>query len=204
VGRKLILKLEYDLTCDSPAEASGWKLYSFERGSGVDPRAYVDTLGRPADVGIRRKLDAGTAFWLSCYDHSSQIWALYGEGPQIDRQWDYIWLAGILVWAGNPRDLPRGREARADAARTFLKTYNLWANGGCYGYVLADAQGGLVDACWGFIGIDGSGMDDYINDNLQEGDELVVVGECADLVEYLDLKAPVVEGEVETVARLRA
>lgn len=204
MGRRLILELQYDQDCPSPEEDSGWKLYSFRRGSGVDPYRFIEPYsgGKPASIGLRRKLAVGSAFWLSCYEHGIQVWALYGEGPTIDRRWDYTYLAGILVWEGSLEDLPKGLEARRRDARAFLDTYNDWCSGSCYGYVLSDGDGNEIDNCWGFIGAD-SGMAEFVNGSLEEGDELVVEGEAAELAKYLNLKARIVDGEIELARRLR-
>lgn len=80
-----------------------------------------------SQAGLRRKLDTGTAFILSCYQHSGISWSLKGEGMQ-DR-FDTARVAGILFQKGKRRET---YEQRAERARQWLDIYNAWCNGEVY------------------------------------------------------------------------
>ena len=119
----------------------------------VDPdkfRLHPDASGHVTtdDIGLRRKLAVGTAFILSCYQHSGVVWSLKGSGPQC--QFDTAQVAGILFV---PRVRGENLEKRAERARDFLKTYNAWCNGEVYGLV-AKRDGEVIDSLWGFYGYD--------------------------------------------------
>src|ERR1019366_2101092 len=66
----------------------GWKLISFGRkhNNYEDPDKYVMAFDRgtrevtPANIGLKKKLNVGLAFWLSYYEHGQGAWSLIGEG----------------------------------------------------------------------------------------------------------------------------
>ena len=130
---KVVATIDDD-THENPTEWSDEReVYSFNRRhcSFKDPDDFGLT-GRPPDVtstrfGLRKKLEAGTAFILSCYQHSGIVWSLMGEGMQ-DR-WDTAQVAGLLFQKGK-----RGEsyEKRAERARDWLEVYNAWCNGEVY------------------------------------------------------------------------
>lgn len=78
-------------------------------------------------LGLRRKLDVGTAFILSCYQHSGTQWSLMGEGEQC--RFDAVRVAGLLFQSGKRGET---REARAERARKFLEQYSEWCDGAVY------------------------------------------------------------------------
>ena len=87
--RNLTLEIGYDYDVEVPDSGyDGWKLISFGRKhtNFEHPDNYVKTFDRgtrevtPANIGIRRKLDVGLAFWLSYYEHGQGAWSLIGEG----------------------------------------------------------------------------------------------------------------------------
>lgn len=54
----------------------------------------------------------------------------------------------------NPANKPPTRAGIKSALTGEVEVYNTWLSGDVYGYVIEDADGDEVDACWGFYGID--------------------------------------------------
>lgn len=182
--RTAIVTIDHDQDCENPLEYDGWKLHSFcsrhrnykhpsELGLGL----YLGPDGMPPveNIGLRRKLEVGTAFILSYYEHGDGCWSLKGEGPQC--RFDSTQIAGLLVWEGKPKDCGWGRElepdgsllhknfettleARAKNARATLRVYSDWANGHCYQYDIkeydeeAEEEGEEITSSSGYIGDD--------------------------------------------------
>lgn len=152
----LTVEVFNDGEAECPSSWGGWKLISFNSNhrSFEDPYRYLgppDESGEPtaANIGIKRKLGAGTAHILSYYEHGFCVWGLKGEAPPCP--WDSVRVAGLLIWQGKASALPRGYEPREESARSFLRVYTDWANGSCYGYAIED-NGEVVDSCCGFYG----------------------------------------------------
>lgn len=152
------LFIGYDQCTDNPLENNDgmWTMYSFNHrhGNFKSPWEFF-VQGRneptPISIGLARKLKVGTAFILSCYEHSGIQWGLQGETHQC--QFDTARVAGLLVWEHKPGDM--GAKTYADRqkdARGCLKEYNAWCNGECYYYRLEDDDGKDVDSCGGFVG----------------------------------------------------
>jgi hypothetical protein len=192
--RQLTLNLGYDTDTESPLEMDdgGWKLVSFNRRHAPyeDPYKYLTPAStvhdpRPATIGLARKLAVGTAFWLSCYEHSGFAWSLKGEGMQC--QWDTTQLAGIFLWTGKVKDMGAKTLAdRAEDARAYLDEYNTWANGGNYWFGLEDSETGeLLESVGGFIGEEA--LESGLADVLEAGDVVKIEGEAAGMSQYLKL-----------------
>jgi len=163
---KFTLQLDYDQSIESPCEWDGWKFYSFNsrhtnyRNINEFLFPSFDEKVKGKNIGIQRKLDVGTAFLVSCYEHSGIVYSLKGEGMQC--QWDTTGIAGILVWEHSPNDMGAKTYAeRQEDARKFLEVYNSWCNGQCFGYTIEkmekcptcnEEKGELIDSCGGFIG----------------------------------------------------
>jgi hypothetical protein len=160
---KYHLALEHDQDVESPCDFDGsWKFYSFNRKNNNyrDPYDFItrkfrngewETKGAGANIGFQRKLDVGTAFIISCYEHSGIIYSIRGEGMQC--QWDTTRIAGVLVWEESPKNMgAKTYTERENDARNFLKEYNHWVNGECYYYCLEDEKGEHIDSCGGYIG----------------------------------------------------
>jgi hypothetical protein len=153
-----------DCDAECPSGGDGWRLISFGRRhiGFEDPDRYCKGPDRwgaplPASIGLSRKLEYGTAFWLSYFEHGPCRWSLMGEGPQC--RWDSVKVAGILLWESSPRELGTDYAARESEARQFLETYTAWANGEVYGYAIERLGSGsepaeTLDSCWGFYGLD--------------------------------------------------
>lgn len=185
---KVTLTIGYDQDMERPDSTyDGWKPISFSRrhNNFVHPDHYC--LSKPENIGLRRKLEVGLAFWLSYYEHGLCRWSLRGEGPQC--HWDSVDIAGLLVWTGKPSDIgAKSYEDRTTDARNFLEEYTDWCNGNCYWFSLEDDQK-ILDSCGGFIGTEQ--LTEAINQALEERDWVMVKGEAADLAPYLHLKATI-------------
>ena len=184
------LTIGYDHDVERPDSTyDGWKPISFSRrhNNFVHPDHYC--LSKPENIGLRRKLEVGLAFWLSYYEHGLCRWSLRGEGSQC--RWDSVDIAGLLIWTGKPSDMgARTYEDRAKDARNFLEEYTDWCNGNCYWFSLEDHQK-ILDSCGGFIGTEP--LTEAINEALDDSDRVMVKGEAADLAPYLHLKATIAE-----------
>jgi len=131
------LIINHEESPESPLEYSPWTLTSFNnrhvnyKDWGEFAR-YIAKHGGPVPKnGIRQKLDASTAFWLSYYEHGQSTWSLYGEGTQC--RWDTTSYAGIIV--GDYKQLKSlDHVQRASSARRALKAYTSWCNGEVYEY----------------------------------------------------------------------
>ena len=117
-----------DENTESPCEWSEWAFISFNRrhSSFRDHSEYITGVNNegdviPADIGFNRKLECGTAFVLSCYDHSRISWSLSGEGSNCP--WDSTKVAGLLIWKGKAKDCGSDYKDREKHARGFLDEY---------------------------------------------------------------------------------
>lgn len=158
---RLILDHDDDVEC--PCENDGsWKLYSFDprHTNYRDYHEFIPEYG--VNIGVQRKLNVGTAFLLSCYEHSGISYSLNGE--MTHEPWDTKHTAGILVWEESPKNMGAKTYAeREQDARNFLEEYNHWVNGHCYCYAIEKMEtcptckhehGEVVESCGGYIGWD--------------------------------------------------
>ena len=184
--RKVIVRIEYDHDLENPCEWDGWKVYSFSNrhASYQHPEKLgLDEHGQP-NIGLRRKLQVGTAFLLSYYEHGQCVWSLKDTGPQC--RWDSVSLAGLLVWEGELSNLgAKTYEAREKDAEAFIRCYTDWCNGTGYGFTIDEADDGEhIESCWGFLG--DSGAKDMIAEYIKPavvGREYEVVGDAAYVME---------------------
>ncbi len=148
---KVIVKILSDNDIQNPAEFMDcqWRLISFNNRhrSFEDHEQYTSP-----DIGLRRKLAVGTAFYLDYFEHSGCIWSLAGSGPQC--RWDTSRMAGILIF-DKVQDLgAKTYIDRAKDAEIFLKLYTDWCNGHGHGYVIENEEGETLDSCFGFYDSD--------------------------------------------------
>jgi hypothetical protein len=185
---KKTLTIGYDRDVDLPDTGyDGWKPTSFCQRHHNFQHPDNFCLRERKNIGLRRKLHVGLAFWLSYYEHGLCKWSLRGEGPQC--RWDSVNTAGLLIWTGLPGDMgAKTYQDRATDARNFLDEYTDWCNGNCYWFSLEDA-GQSLDSYGGFIGT--AQLAEAINDILDDGEEVIVKGEAGDLALYLNLKASI-------------
>jgi hypothetical protein len=156
MSKQARIVLKPDLDADNPLEGSGWEVVSF-----------LNRANNPADyqsIGVKRKLATGTAFILKCYRHGCEVWSLQGDGRFYHHgSWDTSNGAGLLLFKGNPKDMPKGMEARQKMAQETIDTYSTWVNGGAVGWVLETedvcdqevshthhTHKHVVDSCWGY------------------------------------------------------
>lgn len=133
----------HDDDMTNPCVWGGWTVHSFSRRhrSFRHPEGLITEAGKGATIGVRRKLEAGTAFVLSYFEHGSCCWSLMGEGPQC--RFDGVRVAGYIECrAENVKQLPRGYAAREKAARAFLEAYTAWCNGWVYEVQVVDLDEG--------------------------------------------------------------
>jgi hypothetical protein len=148
-----------------PFEHTGWRVVSFGRRDAAydDPDNYGfhrndDGEVVTSDIGLRRKLDCGTAFVLSYFEHGACTWSLQGTGPQC--RWDSVSVGGLLIYEEDVKDLPKGYEARAEGMANMLEAYSNWCNGWLYGWrcfvkqtcpTCADSTEDELEAVWGYF-----------------------------------------------------
>ncbi len=159
--KKLTIELWYDQDTESPCDHEySWKLHSFieRHRDHKDIEEFFSTRNAdsrewfPKTIGLHRKLSVGTAFIVSCYQHSGISWFLAGRGNAPDMQWDGTRVAGLLVWDHELSGMgAKTYEDRAKDATAFLEEYTAWANGACYGFTITD-EDGEEESCEGFIG----------------------------------------------------
>lgn len=146
----LRVRIEPDQDAENPTSwCQEWRIVSFNsRHCNFEhPDNYM-----PVSIGLRRKLEVGTAFFLSYYEHGLCRWSLSGEGSTCP--WDSVGTAGIMLY-DNPGNMgAKDYEGRAKDARGFLETYTPWCNGDVWGYIIEDADGETLDSCWGYCGMD--------------------------------------------------
>jgi hypothetical protein len=145
---------------ENPLDWNEWELHSFNRrhinfkspenyGLSINNYGEVET----TQIGLRRKLDTGTAYVLSYYEHGQCSWFLKGHGlPGSDCQWDGTRVAGLLIWKGKAKDCGKDRKEREKHAISITQTYTDWCNGNVYGFRIFDDEDNEVDSCWGFYG----------------------------------------------------
>ena len=96
---------------------------------------------------------------VSVYDHSGVIYSVGDPTQFVDWQWDAGYMGVIYMtkdeiennW-GSFTDETRKRAI--ECLTSEVETYNAWANGNVYGFVITDKEGNEVDSCWGFYGDD--------------------------------------------------
>jgi hypothetical protein len=186
-----VLEVSHDDSPESPMEWDGqWTFVDFNDRHihYKDPDQYLirgkdGVVG--ATIGLRRKMQVGLAFIVSCYEHGSSLYSLLGKGTQC--QWDTTQYAGMLIWEHPPKDMgAKTYEDRKKDAESFLDTYNKWANGWVYGYSLETLTGKLVDSCWGFY--EAEYMTDQMDHEFKPGDRIKITGDSASFVD--DVKWP--------------
>ena len=200
-----ILTLYNDSDSEDPhGDCGQWTLHAFSRRHHheSDPSKFFDDNGNP-HIGIRRKLEVGTAFIVSYYEHGQCVWSIEGTGPQC--QWDNVRKAGILVWE-HPVDEMGAKtyEARQKDAASFLETYTCWCNGDVYGYSVEEkvtlpcghTELRDVDSCFGFFGNGVKYMAEQVRAAIDGDPEVEIKGEAKYLADHHDFVSPLPKKEV--------
>lgn len=114
---------------------------------------------------IRKKLDDGTAFLLSYFEHGNCAWFRKDSRNMPDMRWDGVSLAGILLLPDDWKPYaPEGEEppTREKCVDEALEEYTDWCNGNVYGFTIEAEDGTNIDSCGGFIG------SKWLNQHLRE------------------------------------
>jgi hypothetical protein len=186
---KLTLRIEYDHDATDPTTEDGWKVVNFYarhrsiHGGGRDRYLVEDKNGEfiGADIGWRRKLDVGTAFFLGAMEHSLVRWYVDGCNGR---------PSGLIYWDWPVDQLgPKSYQDREKDAEVFIESYTEWCNGHVHWFELTDADTGEeIASVGGLYDLKGS-LTEVINENVKDDDEIVeVTGDVAWLAEYLKLK----------------
>lgn len=180
-----IIKIVHDSDCDCPMDWDyQWTLHSFDRNSIHENQEYnVDNL----PIGIRRKLQVGTAFLLNDNGDDYSIRPLNYSG--------WRQPGGILLWEHPPKELRKSYAERMHDAEVFLNTYNDWRNGRCVGYMVETVDGEHLDSCFGYFESDAKYMSECAVASLAEGDRVKIAGDFADVFDRSALPANVEEVE---------
>lgn len=194
--KKLILHVDYDPDVPSPEDDSGWRLHSFSQRHGprfLDPATILRAPRAPGEIrpkgqAFRRQLERGTAFVVSWFSHSGELWFLPGEHSicrSPDFRWDGVTTAGLVRWERDTHDkeLSRSVEARRGQARDFLEQYTHWINGENYCWAIEDSQRNFLDGCGGYRWNDLDYMRETIQAALEElgPSQLRVTGDLDEL-----------------------
>ena len=184
-----IVTLMNDTDSENPCKFGGWKLHSFSsrHSSFTSPDEFF-----PLSIGLRRKLETGTAFILSYSEHGSCQWYLKTAGSPSD-PFDTVGVAGILVWNEKVKDLPKGFEARKKFAASFCETYTSWCNGEVYGFQVEEVvtlpcghtETKDGDSCFGFF--EAESMAEEVRASVN-GDKVEFRGEAAWLADHYDFR----------------
>jgi hypothetical protein len=191
---RLNVRLENDADTDNPTDGDlCWTIHSFNRRhrNYKNPNEIF-----PPNAGLRKKLKAGTAFILSCYEHGGISWMLkdspeWGSTP--DKQWDGTSVAGIMLFEHCAREMgAKDYEGRQEDAKSALDEYNDWVNGRCFYYSIEDNSGKVDDSCGGFIGTKwfAESVAEVLAGVLEEYptiERISVSGEAADLINHKDI-----------------
>lgn len=91
------------------------------------------------------------------YDHSGRTYSTRPfscpwDSGQIG--WTFISLADVRKEYGVKRITKAIREKATRMLVAELETYNQWASGDVWGYIVEDDEGDELDSCWGFYGMD--------------------------------------------------
>ena len=156
--------MRYEITPDNdsedPTEWSEWEMHSFGRrhSNFCHPDKFGISVNQYGEVecnqiGLRAKLDAGTAFILGYYEHGLCSWFPRGcGGPGTDCRWDGNQCAGIMIWRGKAKDCGTNWEERLKHAKSMCETYTAWCNGEVYSFIVYDENDEEVDSCCGYYG----------------------------------------------------
>jgi hypothetical protein len=119
--------------------------------------------------GLRRKLETGTAFILSCYQHSGVVWSLKGTGPHC--RWDTAPVAGILFIQREPG---KSLEYRQGEAVEFLREYNAWCNGEVFDIQVWNGED-IIDGSIAYGYVEAQSVVDSFKKNLESSGHKVTM-----------------------------
>ena len=205
MGRKLILELTNDPDARNPLPDMGWKYVHFRQGfeGCEDKEDYLvwKDGGYRANRSLQGKIERGTAFFVSLYEHSGRSWTVTSDTEWSDQ------VDGILFCNTSCITRPE----RLAMAEGVMKMYEAWAEGAVYAFILSEARdaiekatgrevkGGLkveIDSCCGFY--DSSTLFATLREeHFREGDKVEVEGEAAWLMRFEDISPAKIASECE-------
>jgi hypothetical protein len=153
------VEIHIDENCDSPRAFDplgtivGWhRRYELTDNCTDSPQSFAT----PADFhAYLRKAKPPVVLPLYLLDHSGVALSTTDfRDPWDSGQVGYIYATAKAIKSAFCADTVSS--ATLDAVRKILvaevANFGAYLNGECYGYILRDAAGAEVDACWGFIG----------------------------------------------------
>lgn len=131
--------------------------YEWERSPYSENAYLVPVRCKPNNIGLRRKLEVGTAFWMIYSEHGNCEWKiLKNYNVENYPKYERIRPDGILLFPHDPKEMgAKTYEERAKDAEAFLTTYTDWCNGDGWTYSIENPEDEwAVDAsaCGGFYG----------------------------------------------------
>jgi len=162
------IRITVDYDVESPHdECPGAKLvlhggrnYSFPNDAGIDFGEFEGWSAVADELAKRHGAIMVTPVWV--YDHSGIALKAGTRTYPFSDQWDSAQVGFAYItqetykacvgkrYVGRPSQYKRA----AELIRAEVETYGQYVNGECYGYVIEDADGEVIDSCGGYIGFD--------------------------------------------------
>lgn len=145
--------------CEGSGTRPGGDLYNVDDECGVcEGNGYVEA----SNIGelrmfVAQKYGAQVVLPVNREDHGANV-RYYINDWSDDDHWERNNICGLIL------DTPEALEARMgpdfvatpewlkEAMTAEIEEYSRWANGECYGFVIKDRNGEMVESCFGFIG----------------------------------------------------
>lgn len=114
----------------------------------------VQPKGQPADY--EDALEANSLVVpVYLYDHSGLALSTKDFGDQWDSgQVGFYHVTPAQIVEAYGEDTEANRNTALEAIQSEIAVYSDYINGNCWGYQVENAEGEVVDSCWGFIGSD--------------------------------------------------
>lgn len=150
----LRLRVVYDSDCECPLEYLDGIFIALDiphcfEWPWKDHKAAVET-AREILRGESEEYKEHHCFTVYAYVHSGWAVSLGRESYPFNCPWD-SGIAGVIAL---PHSEFKTREEAAKCADSILSELNSWASGDCYGVIVDDGMGNVIDSCYGFIGHD--------------------------------------------------
>lgn len=150
------IKIYYDEDYETPAQ---WDnpdafLCSDYRGLRVNSGSISAEECRQAIASGKYFLNGFYIFPVCVYDHSGIALSLGARrGWDYSNGWSFVCVRRYKGWSWS-------KSKAEKIAEDWVDTWNMCLSGEVYGFEAEDANGGLIDSCWGFYG--DSGIEDAI------------------------------------------
>jgi len=188
----VVLKIFHDEDCPSPREWDNlgsmvcWhRRYDLgDRHDYRDPNDFwyalaeeiVGDTDRVENMSLeqREKISRENAIILPLYLYDHTVRAMstssfvgrahHAEWDSGQVGWIYVLKEKVREKYGVKRVTKKVRDRVIAALKAEVETYSQWLEGAVYGFILEDAEGNVINSCWGFYGDDWkhNGMADYI------------------------------------------